>query len=437
MQDYDLPTKQPFLGLSFRSRSERKKVKNSDLIMVYIKICVKGVVCTISTGTRCLYDNWDSTKAIGEGQKEINQALAKVKTKIINIYNALVEFAPKQITARRIADIYLGRTTIVNPNKEVAIISILNTRLELNKSNGKIGEQVYLRSQTIIEYLKKFFVSIGNENLSYREFEYSFYGGFLKWLKANTGSKKNGYLKKFTQTISVGNEFALRNGYTKTLLSRYESFNDDATKTEYFTKAEFDRFLAVDTSANDQLDYVKDMFLLMCYTGFSTCDLRAFDTEKHIQTDAKGNEWIIKKREKTGTEQIVPLFPEAKAIIDKWGRLDQYCELTHNRDIKVLAKLAGINKKISVRCGRKTCGMWLINQKISIEVVSRILGHKNINITQKHYASILIDRIDDETIHLRGKIVPETVSNALNMQNMMFEMMQKQNALLEKLTNKE
>ena len=426
---------------------KESKVKANGECTVYATLRLNQAKIRISTGALVKPKCWvgGAEKATGKNSENILICLNNFEDKVKEIEKGYLltkqEYTP-QMVACELKGISKAILKYEKPVLEI-LQEINNEKLQKNE----LCSQNHRNHKTNIKKIAYFLKNKGLEKIGYNKFDFNLFDECLRVLKNSRfvdckfvptdKPVNNSTLKKDAQILVSGNEWAIKRGFTHTILVKADKLKIEATTTEYFTKAESDRFLAIDTSANDQLDYVKDMFLLMCYTGFLMCDLRAFDTEKHIQL-TNGKEFIVKKREKTGTEQIVPLFPEAKAIIDKWDRLDQYCELTHNRDIKVLAKLAGINKKISVRCGRKTCGMWLINQKISIEVVSKVLGHKNIGMTQKHYASILIDRIDDETMHLRGEIASETVVNAPNMQNDAFmEMMQKLNTSIDKLANKE
>lgn len=61
----------------------------------------------------------------------------------------------------------------------------------------------------------------------------------------------------------------------------------------------------------------------------------------------------------------------------------------YNMRLKIVAESAGIDKKISSHWLRRSTGMFLLNNGFSIEVVAKVLGHKNIQTTQKAYAHIL------------------------------------------------
>jgi integrase len=65
-----------------------------------------------------------------------------------------------------------------------------------------------------------------------------------------------------------------------------------------------------------------------------------------------------------------------------------------NSDLKDIAKLAGINKKISFHTARHTFATRALQKGMRIEYVSKFLGHKDIRETQV-YAKIINKELDD------------------------------------------
>ncbi len=74
---------------------------------------------------------------------------------------------------------------------------------------------------------------------------------------------------------------------------------------------------------------------------------------------------------------------------------------THNEKIKTIAKIVKINDTIQNRSGRKTAGMVWINDGYPIEEVAKMLGHKDIRMTRKHYAEILNDTLKATTLRIK------------------------------------
>lgn len=54
-----------------------------------------------------------------------------------------------------------------------------------------------------------------------------------------------------------------------------------------------------------------------------------------------------------------------------------------------MADACGIDKPITSHDGRRSCGYVLLNAGVPIEVVSRVLGHQSVKMTESAYAKVL------------------------------------------------
>ena len=66
-----------------------------------------------------------------------------------------------------------------------------------------------------------------------------------------------------------------------------------------------------------RLEVVRDIFLFSCYNGFAYVDVANLTTD-HINIGIDGKKWLIKPRQKTGISEIVPIFPPALRILNKY-----------------------------------------------------------------------------------------------------------------------
>lgn len=110
---------------------------------------------------------------------------------------------------------------------------------------------------------------------------------------------------------------------------------------------------------------------------------------KHIVDDT-----IKIRMHKTNEPVSVPLIKKAKDIVLSGNPNEKVFQMhanqVTNRIIKRIMKLAGINKNISFHCARHSFATIGISLKIPIEVISRLLGHKDIKTT------MIYTRIVDE-----------------------------------------
>ena len=162
---------------------------------------------------------------------------------------------------------------------------------------------------------------------------------------------------------------------------------------DFLDEDELRRIINFDTPL-PRLERARDMFLFGCFTGLSYIDIKTL-TPEHFETDGAGRIWIKKRRVKTGVLSRIPLLPIAKMILDKYKGGDKLLPIQDaadvNKYLKDIAILCGIDKRITFHTSRHTFATTVtLSNNISLEVVSKMMGHTNTRMTT-HYAK-LIDR---------------------------------------------
>lgn len=141
-----------------------------------------------------------------------------------------------------------------------------------------------------------------------------------------------------------------------------------------------------------KLELARDLFLFQCYTGLAYTDL--ISLEARDISEEEGQKWLIKARQKTSIIATIPLLPEALTLIEKYGDhpkngkylFPKYSIQKYNEYLFEIGNLSGVNKRISSHVGRRTFGNIALSKGISLNVISKILGHANTLITQRIYA---------------------------------------------------
>jgi site-specific recombinase XerD len=65
--------------------------------------------------------------------------------------------------------------------------------------------------------------------------------------------------------------------------------------------------------------------------------------------------------------------------------------------LKEIAEIVGIDKNLTHHIARKTFATTvLLYNNVPMEIVSELLGHSNMNVTQSHYGKIVQKRISAE-----------------------------------------
>lgn len=151
----------------------------------------------------------------------------------------------------------------------------------------------------------------------------------------------------------------------------------------------------------DKKDYSlerdRDLFLFQVYTGFYYNDLQILK-KTQLFRDIEYGYYIIGERDKNGNPTIIPLykFPYAATIIEKYRdsnpdneflfRRDVFIEIqVYNRNLKLLAKRANVQRPISNKTGRHTNAQMWIRFGAERPVLSKMMGHEKEQTTENYY----------------------------------------------------
>ncbi|MFD2528907.1 site-specific integrase [Polaribacter marinaquae] len=150
-----------------------------------------------------------------------------------------------------------------------------------------------------------------------------------------------------------------------------------------------------------RLQQVKDLFIFCCYTGLAYTEMSTLTT-KNIEIGFDGKEWIQMIRKKTNRKISIPILPKAREILDKYDdNLPTLSNQKFNSYLKEISELVGINKKLTHHTARKTFATTvLLFNNVPMEIVSELLGHSNMNVTQSHYGKIVQKKVSDEVNRL-------------------------------------
>lgn len=161
------------------------------------------------------------------------------------------------------------------------------------------------------------------------------------------------------------------------------------TKREYLTIEELQQLINTPTKYR-----VRNMFLFSCMTGLRYSDttrLRWGDVE-----ETNGRTRLIFRQKKTRAQEYMDINKQAESLMGErgaddnliFGVWDERNTYEANYQLKRWVKSAGIKKNISFHCARHTFATMLLTLDANIYVVSKLLGHSNINTTQV-YAKIV------------------------------------------------
>lgn len=144
-----------------------------------------------------------------------------------------------------------------------------------------------------------------------------------------------------------------------------------------------------------RLQRTLDAFLFCCYAGLRYSDFTSLSPGNLVGINRKA--WLVYHSVKTSTEVRLPLYllfgGKGLAILNKYkGGLREFFRLKNNsnvnKQLSVLARLAGVEKHISFHTARHTNATLLVYNGVNITTVQKLLGHKSVKTTQG-YAKIM------------------------------------------------
>lgn len=205
--------------------------------------------------------------------------------------------------------------------------------------------------------------------------------------------------------ISINKNHSLFNMYIKIAINKeliqkspYDLFTPPKGKNNdpvFLTIEEVENIKNL-SGLNDRLERTRDLFVFQCYTGMAYVDMQSF-SKNDIQI-LNGQEVIRSSRTKTDESFILLFLPDAKKIAEKYNyNLPKISNQKYNDYLKLLIAHPGINinKKVTSHTARHTFATYLLNKGISLETVSKTLGHSSIKQTQL-YARILSKKVIDD-----------------------------------------
>jgi integrase len=241
--------------------------------------------------------------------------------------------------------------------------------------------------------------------LSYRFIEdFHFYLRVKRKLKPNTVAKPVAYLGT-----------VVREAVKQGIISVYpfSGFKTEKAPAVHktLTRDELEKIMSLELQPGTTLSISRDTFIFACFTGLAYIDVKQLTAEE-IVTMGDGSQWIVSRRQKTGTPFSVRLMDIPLSIIAKYKTAGNgnllFPSMPKNNNLNnSLNRIAGkcvIKKTIGFHMGRHTfASLITLSEGVPIETVSRMLGHKDIKTTQI-YAELSLDKVAQDIKCLSERI---------------------------------
>ena len=369
------------------------RVRKDGTASIEIVLTVNGERCAFSTGKRVKSCNWDKTKQQVKGKDEEAQSLNNyLKTIKAKLYQKEAELLDRGfiITAELLRDAYFDKVESLKEKSLFEVFEEHNREQEKLVGNG-VSKATYWISVYTVRLLKEFVQQkYKREDLYLRELNLNFIQSFHTFLRIDKGMAQNSSTKHLKLLKKIVN-LAVANSYMATNPFITYKIEREPVEIDFLDEEELRKIINFDTPL-PRLERAKDMFLFGCFTGLSYIDIKTLAPE-HFEKDNAGRIWIKKRRVKTGVLSRIPLLPIAKLILDKYKGGEKLLPIQDPADInkylKDIAILCDIKKRITFHTSRHTFASTVtLANNISLEVVSKMLGHTNTRMTN-HYAKLI------------------------------------------------
>lgn len=319
--------------------------------------------------------------------KDVNEYISIVKSRIMGIQTNL--FAQGvQLSAQKIKDAYNG----VQSERKWGLIELYKQHnSDLKKMIGiTIGKNTYDKHEFLLNYLRKYMKNIDRP---IEDLNTSFVNGFYAYLRHDIKQQHNtaiGYMKKLRTIFNM----ALNdNLISKSPFAGIKYSLEPVTPT-FLTEDEISIIWNKEIDIK-RLEQVRDIFVFCCMTGLAYIDCYNL-TKEQILEDDQGIFYIKRKRQKTKVMATIPLNDVALTILEKYNfKLPILTNQKFNSYLKEIQDICSLKKNITCHVARHSAAVLLLNHGVSLNTVSKVLGHSNITMTQ-HYAKLLDKTIINE-----------------------------------------
>lgn len=390
----------------------KSKTNKKGLCPIKCRITYKKKRKEFSSGEFINPSEWNSKQQKAFSRSIISQHInlqleiltANIKKAYLQLQMCDVEFSVEDVfnayggksTAKEVKVIEYFRSYLSKINRLIGKDLELATWNKYNYSCNQVEQFIkwkYKKNDYLLEDLKPQFLV---------DFEY-----FLKTELNQVQITINKTIQRFRKPIKV----AIGEGYLEKDPFTLHKPGKVRKEVVFLSTDELD-ILEKYQFAQPRLQLVKDLFIFCCYTGLAYHEMSNLKKE-HIIKGFDGNQWIQMKRKKTDKLISVPLLPKAKIILDKYQdtggyALPKFSNQKINSYLKEIGGIVGIDKSISHHMARKTfASTVLLFNDVPMEIVSELLGHSSIKITQEYYGKVVQKRVSGEMRRIAKKIQNE------------------------------
>lgn len=387
----------------------KNRINKKNQSPLYCRLTLNGNRKQLSTGINIETEYWDSkNQVILKSHKSAilyNSELDKIKSKVNSIY-MILRLQENPYSVEDIHDKYLDKEL----KKSEFILSYYKQYLsKIKKLVGlEIKDNTYSKFVYVGNHLEAFLKwKYKKTDYPLQDLSLQFLNDFDYYLKTEKKQEQI-TINKTIQRLRTPIKQAISEGYLdRDPFIMHKS--KTVRKTVIFLTTEELKTLEEAVLQQKRLTVIQDLFIFCCYTGLAYYEMSNL-SKQNIQIGFDDVNWIQMKREKTQRQISIPILPKAQEIIEKYSNdinlvFPSISNQKFNSYLKEISAITGIEKRLTHHTARKTfASTVLLYNDVPMEIVSELLGHSNMLITQESYGKVVQKKVSEEMKKLKVKI---------------------------------
>ncbi len=305
-------------------------------------------------------------------------------------------------------------------------IKVINEEYKLQRIGVSVRDNALCGFNMFRKFLRQ---QHGEDSLYIKELSIDLIRDYIFWRQGN-GNTNETINKALTPIIKAARrassekliDSSIYDELTRMYLpSRLEQGEEDASEVHYLTEEQLRKFADLFNTVKypRTRDYI-DLFLFSFYAcGLRISDLITLEW-KSINFENREIRKVIYKSDRIHT---IPLNDGAMEILKRWrnrsqgrfvfGLLSDNFDLSDESELKrmrlnknraIITSLKTLGDKIGLRfnltmhVARHTFAVLALNKGVDVHVISRLMGHSSIMVTEKVYAQFLPSTLQDEVM---------------------------------------
>jgi integrase len=382
---------------------------------------VNGNRIVFPTHWKVIPKEWSANKADKEAGKFFkpthnyyrnrNQELMEMKLEIEDLFYRFLrnnKRVPSKTEFRHILDLEFNQ---VEKEPKINLFEFIDSFIELRKrrmmSNGKRVEgnttlTTYRQTKNLLAEFEK----ATNTKVTFESISIDLYDRLVRYMEEERDYSASNVGKHIKTLKTFLNEALERELTTnRSHQSKHFQMIREESYEISLSEDELDEVFNLDLKDNPKLDLQRDFFIVACSTGLRYSDVSKLNRNSLIEK--AGRKYIQVKTIKTGTLVPLPIDRRLTAILQKYTDTDSgfpkpFANQTANKHLKEIAeripslhsveiyaktkggKLIDMKSKrfelVTTHTGRRTFAtLWYLSNKITVQSIMRITGHRSEN----------------------------------------------------------